>query len=1296
MATRREAFPIQDGIKKISAWLAVLLVTGLNAWALRAELTISRLDLNDSVFHFTLIERMAQALEHGENPLDVWMSEWTFGYPVAHTYQPLGHLLIAAIHFLSGKTVSLMTLFVWARFLLVSLLPLSFFLSGRLMGLSRRTAVAAAVVAPLVSTNALYGVEYGSFLWRGSGLYPQLLATHLFLFTIGQGWRALRGQGKLSASALLLALTYSSHLIYGHMTLVTLALITLLPNARKSWTERLGRFFLTSAVAVALISFQIVPLLMDSPWINRSRWEAAWKWDSFGMNTVLSWFFKGDLLDFGRPAVVTLLVAFGAAWALWRQRKPEARAETDDSRESLLFVLAGTLLWLALFFGRPTWGNLYLLMGAGELTHLHRLIGGFHCFAIFLAAAGMVSIWHCLGRTGALDRLVAALALALLLMPAIRERRHFLEQNAQWGRENLTAYQNETSDLERVLAETRTAPGRVYPGLAAGWGGTFRVGHVPVHSFLSTNHVPAIAFLYHSMALPGDLMVRFNEAAPDQYRLFNISTVLAPETVVPPPFLKPLVQAGRFLLYSVDSGGYFDLVSAPYSSRVNRRNFYELNEAWLLSDWPAKKQHVLLQLDPSPVWQPKLRSGQPWPAVPAADSPGHVLSESREGETYSTEVAVQRECYLLFKMTYHPGWRALIDGSQTVPEMLSPGFIGVPLQPGHHRVVLTYEGGSAGPLILGVSGALLFVGLAWGESTSGRRLLKSRVKDLEVVLHWAGSKFRTRTWKAAGILLIIVVPLAAPLLTSSHLNGHDALEYVPRLVEFYKNLRQGIFLPRWAPDLSSGFGQPFFLFNPPLLYYVAEIFCAAGTGAVLAFNLTAVMVILCSAFSMFLLARYYFGQLGGILGAAAYVYAPYFHVDLYVRYALAEFFAFPFYPLVLYGLARYARERKRNFLLLAAVAYAAILGSHNPAALLFTPLLLSFIVFASWQERSWSVLAYQLGAWVLGLALAAAIWLPIFTEKDYVSVHRLLEGHLAYSNHFVLEKQLVLPMWGYGLSVAGDQDGMSFSIGWTHVVLLAAVVLTAGRLDRRSREFSLFLLAGILAYGLLMIPEARFIWDRLTLLQYVQFPWRMLAPMTFGVALSVSALGKFLQEGRKAILYGMVLAVLTLPNLAHAQPSGYFELDASEWTPAQLAQRGTAVTTREEYQPRWMEERPVFRQERFRAAAGRLEIFEEERTAVSWQGRLRAEKTDWVEASLAYFPGWSVRVDGQEVPAHPAEKTGLLRFQFPAGTHEVEVRFKRTLARSAAELTSAVTLAAILVFFLLWRKDRTGATRRRD
>ena len=67
--------------------LAAILI--VNAAALWPELSISRVDLNDNVMHFALVDRMVQAIQNGENPIDFWSPEWSLGYPVLRTYQPL-------------------------------------------------------------------------------------------------------------------------------------------------------------------------------------------------------------------------------------------------------------------------------------------------------------------------------------------------------------------------------------------------------------------------------------------------------------------------------------------------------------------------------------------------------------------------------------------------------------------------------------------------------------------------------------------------------------------------------------------------------------------------------------------------------------------------------------------------------------------------------------------------------------------------------------------------------------------------------------------------------------------------------------------------------------------------------------------------------------------------------------------------------------------------------------------------------------------------------------------------------
>src|SRR5579875_3266679 len=337
---------MRPGQEKLLAYGLLALVLTANAAGLWPELAVSRVDLNDNVMHYPLAADMVEAIEHGGNPLDHWSPEWVFGYPVSRTYQPLGHLLAALAYFALFKKVPLMTVFVWVRFLSVALLPATFFALARLLSFSRLPAAAAAMLAPLISTPGLYGLEYGSYLWAGTGL--------------------------------LVGLTFLAHFIYGYIAALTICLLALMPGA-ESRAARIGRTVWVGAVALAVSAFELIPLLLDSPIINHSRWENAWKWDSFGAKQVLKYAFSGDLLDHGRLPVMSGLALAGAAF-YFRDRISK-RAQAPARR----FVLLGAALWILMLFGRPFWGPALSLAGVPPDMQLHRVIGGAH---IFLVLAG--------------------------------------------------------------------------------------------------------------------------------------------------------------------------------------------------------------------------------------------------------------------------------------------------------------------------------------------------------------------------------------------------------------------------------------------------------------------------------------------------------------------------------------------------------------------------------------------------------------------------------------------------------------------------------------------------------------------------------------------------------------------------------------------------------------------------------------------------------------------------------------------------------------------------------------------
>ncbi len=919
---------------------------------------------------------------------------------------------------------------------------------------------------------------------------------------------------------------------------------------------------------------------------------------------------------------------------------------------------------------------------------LHRVIGGAQIFLVLLAAIGLSALWRELSQRW--HYAAAAVVTLLLLYPMVQERARNLANDAEWGAKNLAAHAAGQTSLDPTVALVKERGGRAYSGLAAAWGGRFKVGDVPLYAFFSEAHVPSVAFLYHSMALTSDIMVRFNEWNPSHYRLFNIHTVVAPAAAGPPlpPFLVPLARNGPFQVFQAPGNSYFDLVDVVASVKTTKNNFYDINDRWLQSDWVMKRAH--LRLDWHDDVSPRIARLAPedaLPPFPILPSAGEVRSEQRHGEVYQAELEALRPCVALFKMTWHANWHAYVDGQSAGDPDADAGIrrrSTHPRPPHRHHALPARELGRPHWVLSDWLGVLLLLALE-------RRGWPARVEAWTPA--WAlPAAARRRLLIAAGLILL-ALPVCLPLFTGSVLWGHDGFVYFPRLVEVHQNIIHGVLLPRWAPDLGRGTGQPLFLFHPPVIYYFGEFWHLLGFDFVTAMNLACAAIVLLSAAGMFLLASLYFGEAGGWLGAAAYVYVPYFAVDLYVRSAMEEFAAFPFFTLALYGFGAYAIRRRTRHWLIGVAAYACVLFCHFPAALLFTPLLLGFLALTSWMEKSWRVLCRQACGILLGLGLSAFIWVPALASRQHAAMNRAVEGNGLYSNHFVYLHQLFYSPWGYGLSVPGPGDGMSFALGWSHLLLAIVVWIWISRNPKLGdrRLFRFFGAAAILLC-ILMLQDSLWFWQQMPLLQNVQLPWRLLGPVSICMALMIAQLGRLLSQGPprwRTAGMAAAMALLIAPNLSHLHSKQLVDVDLNFWTPQQLSLRGFETTTMAEATPRWMTGLPAYTPVAATVLSGDAEIRHPGRTPFSWTSPVNAKVASTIEINTAWFPGWEVRVDGQQAPAGPGTPSGLITFQIPPGEHLVEVHYGRT---PPEKLAAGISIAALILAIVLWGPGKPSCT----
>ncbi|HSN73810.1 MAG TPA: hypothetical protein VL334_01820, partial [Anaerolineae bacterium] len=415
--------------------------------------------------------------------------------------------------------------------------------------------------------------------------------------------------------------------------------------------------------------------------------------------------------------------------------------------------------------------------------------------------------------------------------------------------------------------------------------------------------------------------------------------------------------------------------------------------------------------------------------------------------------------------------------------------------------------------------------------------------------------------------------------------------------------------------------------------------------------------------------------------------------------------------------------RPRRAVALAALAYAGLLLTHTASIVVFTPLLMAYLLFvllrmALAERRPWSEVwrtALRLAAGgLLAAGLAAIFLLPMLLEQRFIVQEQWVQGSYGYRGHFVYLSQLLDPFWGYGYSddPAGPNDGLSFQLGMTGVVLaLTAAVIGLRRRSPQRSVTGFFLAATVLSLAA-MLPLAQPLWDVVGPAALIQFPWRLLGIASLGLSiLAGAAVANLLwpvpdapaepaaataQAPAAAILaLAVVLASLpfTLPQYTNIAPIDESELSIIRFETAYPDMIGRTVNTEQAFTDTPLVAQYLAGQQLQKAAllAGSGVVSTIRVGGASVTAQVTAEGPATVLFYTYDFPGWRATIDGQRV-AHRAEPPyGLIAVDVPAGQHEVTIRHGTTPVRTAGALISALSLVIVaMLLFVPSRRRQPG------
>jgi len=732
-----------DFLKTEKGIACILLVIALafNAVVLWPEVGVPAFSFNDEIVHLTDTTEAAAALHQGMDPTDFWMYEFDMGSAWFHTYQHFPAVVLAVISQVTSAFFPIARLLDLSRYLLMVFFPLSIFWAMRRFDFDYPAAGISALVASLLSATGSYGFDYSSYLWWGLGLYTQLWAMCFLPLALAEIYRTIRRNGSWFWPVLLSSITLLSSLVYAFVLVVSAAVFIILTPGIFEIFSRLKRSAVIFLLTGLVTSYFFISIVLDSGFLYQSIFLQPWKYNSYGAAAVLVNLITGNLLDAGgRLPVLTVLFFLALVFVIWQWRK-----------ENYRLVLVLTVLWLCLYFGRPTWGNLLDFLPLSGLLLFHRFIGAFHLWAILLTGAGLSLMLHWSGRffqgisflKGAPFRatLIVIIAILLALTPVYLERIAFYDGAFRMKTATQNIFQSKSTEITEISDELAgLPPGRVYAGTSADFGDYpyYTLGSVPLQALLPQLGFDTFSRPYAGSGLSTEVLFSFDNKRQELYNLLNIRYVLLHKTWTPASYYSRIREFDDYTLYRVPTTGYFDLVDPPAVFYGNISRFYYPNVAWLGSDLPRLKENPVIVLGS----RPQDTSGLPAYSFDEVDAnllaglarqqsaAGEIVQENVSMNEYRARFTATRDCYLLLKSNYHPGWVVTLDGKNVQPVILAPGFIGIKVEPGTHQAVFTYRPPWYRLPLMGLGiFVLVLLGLYQYGKLPGKNFLKLHNKD---------------------------------------------------------------------------------------------------------------------------------------------------------------------------------------------------------------------------------------------------------------------------------------------------------------------------------------------------------------------------------------------------------------------------------------------------------------------------------------------------------------------------------------------------------------------------------------
>jgi len=342
------------------------------------------------------------------------------------------------------------------------------------------------------------------------------------------------------------------------------------------------------------------------------------------------------------------------------------------------------------------------------------------------------------------------------------------------------------------------------------------------------------------------------------------------------------------------------------------------------------------------------------------------------------------------------------------------------------------------------------------------------------------------------IIFIISVILFFPFISIDILNCDDGLIHIARIVEVGEMLKEGVgFPPAISTHFCNGFGYAINLFYSPLVTYLPLLLKTVVENYSIALKSFTLFTIVISGITMYhFTAKVTKNKMNGLIAGILYITAPYHITDIYTRFALGEFAAFMFIPLVFLGLYNLFEEDGKKHYLISIGAIGLIL-THS-ITLVYTMIFsIIYILFniKKLKERKVIIVCIINAIFIISITLFFTI--PLIEHK-VAAQYTIFDSKLMLTNvEFVYNQTIDIERF-----FVNEPNTAVLKIGIPTIIFLILTLFIFPKIDTKYKK--IYIIFILFSFVCLFMCTKYFFWKILPdFLAIIQYPWRMLGFATF-------------------------------------------------------------------------------------------------------------------------------------------------------------------------------------------------------